>query len=536
MRNSNVVMGFVAAAAMAGAAMPSTAWGYGVELPENGAVAFGRGGAFLTRASDPAAVMHNVAGIMGLQGFQITLSSNVGLANHCFQRSGVYDGPGANATVDVGGTVFDPMNTGDAPYINGRTPYPEVCNDSNVALAPMLLATYRVNRWLAFGAGVFAPSTTGSGQHFGGADGAEGHPTVTARDPMTGMSYLAPSPARSLLYQKDLVVLHPVIAVAVQPLRWLRFGLGIEPSIGNFQFGLNANGVASQPQSPASDVYIHLNATGFFMAGSVSTQVLPTSYLSFAAQFHYNFKIDGSGTADATFNPYAANASNRVASQFTIDHMRVQLPWTLRVGARYNLPRVGRPRQNDGTGTYDPMTDDVFDLEAVFTYENTSDLSETGLTNTGNINVGGINVPAPADITIRSALSNTYGFRLGGDWNVIPGTLAVRAGASYETGAVSPQLAQIHLPAYADLSLHAGLSYRWRWLTISAAYGHFFFDGNNASTGVRAITTPDPQIATNDTGCAPGTPAGVGAQACTVNRGTYSGYFNSGSIQFTARF
>ncbi len=539
MRNSKEVRALVAAAAAcAAAAAPVSAWAYGVELPENGAVAFGRGGAFLTRASDPSALMHDVAGIMGLQGFQITLSSNVGVANHCFQRSGVYDGPASGATVNVDGTVFDPMSTGDAPYINGRTPYPEVCNDTSIALAPMLLGTYRINRWIAVGAGVFAPSTTGSTQHFGGPDGVAGHPTVTARDPMTGMTYMAPSPARSLLYQKDLVVLHPVVAVAVQPLNWLRVGLGIEPSIGNFQFGLNANANNAAPQSPSSDVYIHLNATGFFMAGSLSVQALPLPFLSFAAQFHYNFPVDGSGTADATASPYAATAAGRIASQFTIDSMRVQLPWTLRAGARYNLPRAGRPQQNDGTGRYDPMTDDVFDVEAVFTYENTSDLSETGLTNHGNIKIdaAGTAVAAPHEITIRSALSNTYGVRLGGDWNVLPGTLAVRAGFSYETGAVSGQLAQIHLPAYADVSLHAGLSYRWRWLTVSASYGHFFFQNNDATTGVRAVTVPDPQINTSNTGCAQGTPATVGPGACTVNRGVYSASFDSAALQLTARF
>lgn len=522
MRNSKEVMGFVAGAAMVCGLIPSTAWGFGIELPENGATAFGRGGAFMTRASDPSAVMHNVAGIAGLSGFQITLSSNVGRFEHCFQRAGNYQGARDGASVDATGTVFEPTGGGDPLYLSGNVPYPQVCNNPGVTLAPMLLGTYRINRMFSLGFGVFAPSTTGSGQNF--------NDTVVATDTMTRMSFNAPSPVRNLLYQKNLLVLHPVIALAVAPTRWIRFGIGIEPSFGRFQFGLNVNAITGAPQSPSSDVRINLDASGFFMAGSLSTQVLPTSFLSFAAQFHYNFGIDASGTANNTALPYTRAPNGNINSSFTIDSMRVQLPWTLRVGARYNMPRAGRPTQNDGTGTYDPMTDDVFDVEAMFTYEATSTLSQTDLSNTGTIRIdpSGTSVPAPAAISIKSALSDVMGFRLGGDWNVIPGTLALRLGGAYETGGASPVATSIHLPAYAGGTVSGGVSYRWRWLTISAGYAHYFFQDFDASQGVRNITVPSPQITT----CS----ATQGSQACTINRGTYTANMNLGSLQFTARF
>lgn len=543
MRNSKQVMGLVAAAATAFAAIPSTAWGFGIEIPENGAVAFGRGGAFLTRASDPSAVMHNVAGIAGLSGLQITLSSNIGRFEHCFQRTGNYQGSSSGAVVDATGTVFDPGNGSDPAYLSGNVPYPQVCNEPQVALAPMLLGTYRINRMISVGAGVFAPSTTGAGQRF--VD------RVTATDTMTRMQVLAPSPARNLLFDKNLTVLHPVIAIAVQPLPWLRFGLGIEPSFGRFQFGLHVNAISTAPQSPSSDVRINLDASGFFMAGSLSTQVLPTSFLSFGVNFHYNGPIDASGTANNVALPYTNAPAGNIQSTFDINSMKVNLPWTLRLGARYNLPREGRPTQNDGTGTYDPMSDDVFDIEAMFTYERTSSLAETSLTNTGTIRIdpSGTSVPAPRSITIRSALEDTVGFRLGGDWNIIPGRLAVRLGGSYETGGASPAATSIHLPSYAGGTVNAGLSFRWRWLTISAGYGHYFFQTFDASQGQRAITVPSTTV-TNPamppagvtpegqidpaTGCQ--TVATRGSEACTINRGTYTAQMNSGSIQFTARF
>jgi long-chain fatty acid transport protein len=549
--------GMVAVAAMVA---PTASFGYGVELPENGTISFGRAGASLNRPIDPSTVMHNPAGIMGLPGVQLTVSSNFGFFDHCFQRAGNYEGPGAGVRVTNDGTVFTPMGASQAPYTSGRVPYPETCKNFSLGLAPMVLGTWRINRYIGIGFGVFAPSTQGRTQHF--------PDTVTARDPMSGMSFMAPSPARHLLFRKDLLVLYPTISVAVQPTHWLRVGLGIHPSVGNYRFGLHANGVASEPQSPASDVFIELDATGFFMAATLGVQIMPTSFLSFAANMRYNFPLDASGEASNVGSVYSANPANRVPSTFTIESLRVQLPWNLRAGVRYNLPRRGRPTQNDGTGLYDPMTDDVFDVEATFTYENTSDLSETSLTNSGTIAIDPvITTAAPREITIRSALSNVYGFRIGGDYNIIPGVLAVRAGGSYETAGVSPDLAQIHLPAYAGGSLHVGASYRWKWLTISLGYGHFFFENNDASAGRRAVTVPAPSRnatiypATPEgdaawqanltrqgftpqgqidpaVGCSSSVMGGTarGQGACTINQGVYRASFDSVSLGFSFRW
>lgn len=492
-------------------ALPSTALGFGSEIPDVGTVAFGRAGAFVTRASDPSAIAHNVAGIVGLPGLQIMVGSNFSSFNHCYQRYGNYDENGA-VMVDTTGTVFERSN-----YNNGTTPYPRVCNRPDIGVTPLVLATWRPTRRWAFGLGIYTPSATGSRQNFLDTEQSAGG--------------IAPSPARNMLFHKDLIVAYPTLAVAWQPTSWLRVGVGIQPTYGRFNFGLVVNGARNQAQSPNTDVLIDLTASGMFLAGSVGVQLLPTPYLSFGAQVHYNGPVVASGQADGTSNLYAPNPNNRLYSSFSIDRMSLQLPWYARVGARFALPRPGRPHQNSLEGDYDPMTDDVFDVEAVFLYERTSMLGATNLNNTGNINVGGATVSAPAEITISSDLSNTLGVRLGGDWNILPGKLAIRGGVSYETGAVSNRLAQIHLPAYEGVSLHAGLSFRWRWLTSSIGYAHVFFRDNDASQGQRVIVTPSPPLTPEM--CATN---GSGPMACTVNRGLYQAYLNSVSIGFSARF
>lgn len=528
MRNSTERRVYAALVLGAVVMAPAAARAYGVEVPDNGSLAMGRGGAFVTRASDPSAVMHNPAGIVGLSGFQLTVATNLGAFSHCYDRAGNYQSQ-RDATVNTQGTRFNPMMSGEAPYISGNVPYPETCKDFSVALAPMLLGTYRINRYVGIGFGVFAPSTTGAGQTF--------PDTVTATDTMTGRSFDAPSPARNLLFRKQLLALYPSLSVSVAPTRWLRVGVTGSVGLAQFNFGLMANAESSAPQSPASDLLVDLSASGLLIAVTPGIQVLPLPFLSFGASFRYNFPVTASGTGNTTAGYYASQASGMYRSSFNIDRMEVQYPWVLRAGVRYNHPRPGRPTQNDGSGQYDPMTDDVFDVEATFNYEATSMLSETSLTNTGSIRVNDVlSVPAPGSspnpIVIRSALSDVMGVRIGGDWNILPGRFAVRLGGSYETAGVSPNLAQIHLPAYAGGSIHAGFSYRWRWLTLNFAAAQFFFESNEATNARRAVTVPNPQINPDSASqCMI-----VGEGACTINRGTYSASFTAINLGATVRF
>lgn len=506
-------MRFIGVVALTGVALPVAGYSYGVEVPENGTVAHGRGGAFVARASDVSAASLNMAGVLGLRGFQLGLSANIGASSNCFQRSGVYDGS-SDVPISVAGTRFS--ESGGLPTYAGQ-PYPEVCSNRALALAANIMATYRVNRWLAFAAGVTTPSTPGSGQVF----------NDMVRLPSGAY---APSPVRNMLFQKNLLVIYPTLGVAVAPHRRIRLGLTVQPSFGRFQFGVMANAVATSPQSPETDLLISLNASGFFLAGALSTQVLISRYLSFGAQVHYNAPISASGVADTTSTFYADPPSNQAPGTFTIEEMLVALPWNARAGLRFALPRAGRPTQDDASGNYDPMTDDVFDVEADLTYENTSSLGVTSLRNTGNITIGSrgttSTLPAPRSMVINSNLSNVFGVRLGGDYNIIPGRLAVRLGFTYETQGLSADRAVVHLPAYAGASIHAGASYRIGSLTINLGFGHFLFQALDATRATSSVITPTPF-----TDC-----VGTGPGACTTNRGTYHNYLTNGSVGFNYRF
>jgi hypothetical protein len=124
----------------------ATAFGGGTELGRRrGARRSGAAGPSSARASDPTALGHNVAGIVGLDGVQWTASTNVGFWRHCFQREGRYDG--VESGVETRTTVF-----ADSRYATARPFYPEVCNDGAPSVVPQLLVTWRPRRWFAVGA------------------------------------------------------------------------------------------------------------------------------------------------------------------------------------------------------------------------------------------------------------------------------------------------------------------------------------------------------------------------------------------------
>ncbi|MBK6533247.1 MAG: hypothetical protein IPF99_27775 [Deltaproteobacteria bacterium] len=282
----------------------------------------------MARASDVTAAHLNMAGVLGLQGFQLGFSANIGASSNCFQRSGVYDGS-ADVPLSVAGTRFS--ESGGLPSYAGQA-YPEVCSNRALALAANVMATYRVNRWLAFAAGITTPSTPGSGQNF----------NDMVRLPN---GVYAPTPVRNMLFQKNLLVLYPTLGVAVAPHPRVRFGFTLQPSFARYQFGVMANAVATSPQSPETDLLISLNASGFFLAGALSTQVLINRYFSFGAQVHYNMPIAASGTASTTSTYYANPVSNQARGTFSIDEMKVALPWNARAGFRFALPAPAAPRR-----------------------------------------------------------------------------------------------------------------------------------------------------------------------------------------------
>jgi len=152
----------------------------------------------------------------------------------------------------------------------------------------------------------------------------------------------------------------------------------------------------------------------------------------------------------------------------------------------------------------DPLSTDVFDIELDLTWANNSALDAIELrfpgdqTGKGIVPVAGIQggeIPPNADQ--RRNYKDVFGVRLGGDYNVVPDRLALRAGTFFESSAADPKYQNIDFIATARFGLALGATYRIRLgqgdktsaLEIMAGFGHVFF-GEQSRTNPGADGSP----------------------------------------------
>jgi long-subunit fatty acid transport protein len=517
------------AASVSGEALAS-----GLEIPEGGALGLARGGAVVARPTDALAVAYNPAGMLGLAGAQLTLGSNFGSFTQCFQRYGNY------ATEDDTGitTANTPFAMSSYAASGSVTPFPRTCNNPSLALAPNLAFTYRILPNFAVGVSAVPPHTVGR----------EGiYP-----DSVQTINGLAPSPARHLLFEKRLLLFYPSVSVAFAPVPWLRLGATLQVGLASFEYAtmLNPQDGSFSEQSPDADVKLTLRAGGTFIAGAAGIQVLFPRFFTFGIKGQYVPPLSLSGdNGEAVDQYYQTNMQRR--STFRIDALRAQPPSHIRAGLRFAMPRAGRPNAWESAhrlarantlangrnieDTYDPMRDDVFDVEVNFNYEFTSTLSETEVALSGQITAGGIavNLNPMNPIKIRSDFRNTFGVRIGSDWNVIPDRLALRMGFSAETGASTPGLSQLHLPTYDSFSAHIGAALRFGWFTAQLSYAHMFFVPLEDPGGRREIITT--AALRGQTLCMANS-TNTRAGSCSVNAARYEGSMDLVGLNLSARW
>lgn len=490
----------------------------GIEFGSIGVQSVGRGGAFVAMASDPMALNHNVAGLVGLRGVQFTASANLGFWSHCFAREGRYDGVESGVVTNT--TVFM-----DSAYARERPAYPETCSEGGAAVVPQLVVTWRPHRMIAFGAGFLTPSGVGN-QRFPDVVQTESGP--------------APSPVRYQVLGTNVIIVNPTLGVAVTPAPWLRLGLAIQPSFGRFAGETMANAIGSQ--SPATDIRTQANAWGFFWAGNLGAMVQAAPWLTLGFHAHLNqTPVTFSGTSTATARPYAADPAMRHQSQFQ-SVVTLPLPSMFRVGARVASLRADATEE---WGDRDPMHDEEFDVEVDVHYETSSDLQEVVTRSTGIVEVApGMGAPATPEVILRRRWRDTYGVRIGAERNIVRDQLSLRAGFSWDLGAQtgprtldgvtyeSNPYAGVDTAGYDTVGLAVGGSYRWHSLTFDVAFQHVFTGGNVVPTGRATVTSGTVPVTPADCARGAGYP---GPGACSNNQGAYSASHNILALGVTGR-
>lgn len=479
-------------------AAPGLAHAGGFEYAAPGTRALGRGGAFMARADDPMALGYNPAALAFLPGYQLMLGSHLAFYDACVQRSGS----------DASGM-----------------PHPEVCRGGYPGPSPQLVFTGHPIPELGFGIGLLAPAGVGNGT-WGDDDGT-----------MDFNGMRVPTPTRYAVVHEDLLLFHPTIGVGFSPVEWLSLGVSLQWGMAIVAY-TNYTSV-SGTEDPSEQVRTELHSEDWFIpAILVSAHFVPIDELDIVLSARFSDGIDGRGSL-ALDNP--------VLGPQTLQDVRLQAgqPWQFGLAVRYAHRRERRYRNPEEAGRItgrieDKMQNETFDLELDVVYQHNGQVTDFIVT------------PPEGNSLMLGALPLPHGWqdqvsvRLGGDWNVLPGQLALRAGAHWESSGINPVYqTQDFIPGM-RLGLHAGVTVRIERFDISLAYAHIFQFDETVTDGNYRIVGPYGSEGQCTQGNDPGTydpsnpvvsrgcyPDGFGA---AVNSGTYSAGYNVVSLQARYHF
>ncbi len=465
---------------------PGAARAGGMDYPDNGTEALGRGGAFVAKADSGEAIYYNPAGLSRLSGLRLTLDSNFAFHNVTFQRhapggAGFVDDPaGGRDPAPPGTPIGDPVKNSAGAYIApfGALSY-------GFAEGPM--------KGFAVAIGGYGPPAVGRYKFNEpkGAASTRGDAGLLEEDPTS----TDPGAAnRYQLVENDILIIYPTVAASYQIVDWLSVGVSLQyvySSVSFEQVGWNyPNGqlraidqsrrcpeIQRDPENPPCaypndqvyentywDAPAKVDVKGDpGVTGILGVLAGPFHGLSLGASFRPPVPIHGSGTLEIDRTQMMEDFQVVVDGNTT--EMELTLAPVLRVGARYDLTELlGR--------TADVELDYVWEgWSVVDEIVVTPDISTTATNPASGAEIV-MDVPA---IHIQKDWEDVHALRFGAEVAVID-PVAVRAGYIYETNAIPEQTASIDFANFGDRHvLTAGLGVRpIRAVEINVAYAHVF--------------------------------------------------------------
>ncbi len=482
---------------------PPPAHAGGVEFPAAGTQSLGRGGANHARPGDPMALLYNPANLAASSGIQLSLQTHLAFYHSCFRRDGTYtthgnaqnndwgDGsPGQTELVDgiqqQSESAFNEF--GDFP--DGR--FPEVCNSGPPGVVPELILTWRAHRMVGIGVGFVAPAAVGH-TIWGGKQRVGDRRYAGVVDGL-------PAPTRYNLIEQQLLIAFPTIGIGIAPHPRIRFGAAFGSGFGIFHFESALRAVRGEEF--AGDVFSELDATDPFIPRvTASVHAVPHDNLDVFATFTWTQDIEAEGETQLQSGYYRTAIIEELEIPNTT--LIAPQPWSLAFGFRYADRIAPRPEDPNTvsqlTGRIeDPMANERWDIEFNVVYERNSEVTEFRALLPNNparddgfwIIAPDVGIPAtlPNDVLLDHQWKDSWSFRLGGDWNIMPGLAAVRFGLSYETKGVKDGFEQLDFAPFNRIGGHVGLTLRVGRFDISLAYAYIHqFEINRRQGSIQQI-------------------------------------------------
>jgi long-subunit fatty acid transport protein len=497
----------------------------GLEDSVSGTLALGRAAAAL-RVDDFMAIWTNPANLALLPGSDLGVELRLPLFGGCFDRA---------KDNSVAYRTNDPERG-----LMGSESFAKVCDHAAAFPSGNLGWARSLGDRFGIGIGFFTPAMVPA--H------AYGDDVIVTQLPREAEQFAitadgTESPNRFLLLDRTTIGGFLQAAAAFAPAEWVRLGVSLGVGFASIQ---NRN-VASVLGGTFQDqeILTELHAADWFvprMTASVVVTPLPALELMLGITTQADVIAEGdmeltaNGLRDVPLINCRSTDAGEPHTHCTIDDVRLTVPFPsieATLGIRYAQRRA--PLQPGARRTLDPMKDEVWDVELNGYWSSTSDIDQYALRiseeqpgSPGAPSLAFSTAPGSATLALPQhpvvprQFDDTFGVRLGGDYNWLPEKLAVRLGFSYETRAVPPEYMNIDIWPVAKLGIHAGatlaLGERYR---ITAAYSHVFYQAVEVAVGEGRV----PEIVSQ----APDA-------ALPVNEGAYNASLDVLSVQANARF
>ena len=399
------------------AAVSSTAYAGGFEIPDNGAQALGRGGAFVAKADDGTAIYYNPAGLARQRGTRVFVGGNLFLHSYEFQRSGAFP---------------DDPNDTNTPW--GQKPYPVVTNSAGPFFAPLATVSTDFGTFdrLTVAIGAFGPSVVGNRTFPLAIQGA-------------------PASSRYDFIQSRSTIIYPTASAAYRITPWLDVGFSAHLVLAKFDqttvsyadLGQCLN-VEYQPCDSLSTLVA--SATSF--SGTFGVLVRPTANVAFGV----SLRTPASLEAEGILTPQAPKSAPIMVAPGQA-FLSTRLPLVLRTGVRYIAM--------DGDF-------ELYDLELDATYEAWGAAQGDG----PRIRVPTLGAVKNVDTLVVHGYKDTFSVRLGGAYNIeaFDGVFSLRAGGYFDSAATGFAYTRLDFDTLTKIAGTLGFGYRHGAVGVDFGY------------------------------------------------------------------
>ena len=396
---------------------PSVVHAGGFEVPDQGARAVGRGGAYAVGAADLTALHYNPGKLASLGGTRVLYSHNLLFHDTTFQRATLSDAWG-----DAAGTEFGLAE-------NGTKLFP---------LGGMFVAAsdFGLKNWM-FAAGAYGPSAIG--RH----------------------DYEDYGPQSFMLTKLDTIILYYSLAAAWQIPK--KFGIGVTlqyVDMPRMEYGLVADSTPTTALEPLPDDASTQLITNMQMKDRFGM----TAIVGLWGRPHPRIELGAGGrVVPVKMTPSGGIDTDKstLLSDDVTAAMEFQLPVQLRGGVRYIHP-LRKNEEGEPEG-------ERFDIEVDVFWENWSQIDAFRIDFEGTINGQPI-----ADQMIPKLWRDTLSVRAGGDVNLLDGHLTLRTGGYFETGASHPDFAHLDFPSFNRGAISGGITGSYKGFALTLGYLHVF--------------------------------------------------------------